>query len=98
MKPSSRYSSRFSPPKNSTAPDLGFPSLTASLKSLAATSRFRANLAKAPHLQFIYPKSRRESKMNKVKVLLVDDEEEFVSALAERLDIRGIEAHVATDG
>jgi DNA-binding NtrC family response regulator len=36
--------------------------------------------------------------MNKVKVLLVDDEEEFVSALAERLDIRGIEAHVATDG
>ncbi len=36
--------------------------------------------------------------MNNVKVLLVDDEEEFVSALAERLDIRGIEAKVATDG
>ena len=36
--------------------------------------------------------------MNKVKVLLVDDEEEFVSALAERLDIRGIEALIATDG
>ena len=36
--------------------------------------------------------------MTKVKVLLVDDEEEFVSALAERLDIRGIEALIATDG
>ena len=36
--------------------------------------------------------------MNKLKVLLVDDEEEFVSALAERLDIRGIEALIATDG
>ncbi|HMA66515.1 MAG TPA: response regulator [Desulfosalsimonadaceae bacterium] len=36
--------------------------------------------------------------MDKLKVLLVDDEEEFVSALAERLDIRGIAAHVATDG
>jgi DNA-binding response OmpR family regulator len=29
-------------------------------------------------------------------VLLVDDEEEFVSALAERLSLRGIEAHWAT--
>ncbi|MFP4225787.1 MAG: response regulator [Desulfobacterales bacterium] len=36
--------------------------------------------------------------MNKLKVLLVDDEEEFVSALAERLDIRGIEAYTASDG
>jgi len=36
--------------------------------------------------------------MNDAKVLLVDDEEEFVSALAERLDIRGIDTRVATDG
>ncbi len=36
--------------------------------------------------------------MSNLKVLLVDDEEEFVSALAERLDIRGIETRVATDG
>jgi DNA-binding response OmpR family regulator len=36
--------------------------------------------------------------MNDAKVLLVDDEEEFVSALAERLDIRGIAASVAGDG
>lgn len=36
--------------------------------------------------------------MSNLKVLLVDDEEEFVSALAERLDIRGIESRVATDG
>jgi len=36
--------------------------------------------------------------MNNAKVLLVDDEEEFVSALAERLDIRGIDTRVATDG
>lgn len=33
-----------------------------------------------------------------MKVLLVDDEEEFVQTLAERLEIRGIRALVATDG
>ena len=32
------------------------------------------------------------------KVLLVDDEEEFVTALAERLELRGFEASVATNG
>jgi len=32
------------------------------------------------------------------KVLLVDDEEEFVTALAERLELRGIEASIATSG
>jgi len=32
------------------------------------------------------------------KVLLVDDEVEFVRTLAERLEIRGIQALVATDG
>jgi DNA-binding response OmpR family regulator len=32
------------------------------------------------------------------KVLLVDDEVEFVRTLAERLQIRGIQALVATDG
>jgi ActR/RegA family two-component response regulator len=32
------------------------------------------------------------------KVLLVDDEEEFVSTLAERLRLRGIEAQAACDG
>ncbi len=31
-------------------------------------------------------------------VLLVDDEEEFISALAERLSFRGIKARTATDG
>ncbi len=36
--------------------------------------------------------------MEKIKVLLVDDEEEFVSTLAERLQLREIEAIVATDG
>ena len=36
--------------------------------------------------------------MKRMKVLLVDDEEEFVSALAERLHLRGIEALTATDG
>lgn len=33
-----------------------------------------------------------------MKVLLVDDEEDFVTALAERLQLRGIEAQIATDG
>ncbi len=36
--------------------------------------------------------------MDALKVLLVDDEEEFVSALAERLQLRGFEALSATDG
>ena len=33
-----------------------------------------------------------------MKILLVDDEEEFVTALAERLQLRGIEVQTATDG
>jgi len=33
-----------------------------------------------------------------MRVLLVDDEVEFVSALAERLNLRGFEAQIATSG
>ena len=33
-----------------------------------------------------------------MKVLLVDDEEEFVKALAERLEIRGMQVEVALNG
>ena len=36
--------------------------------------------------------------MDKLKVLLVDDEEEFVSTLAERLELRNITTLIATDG
>lgn len=36
--------------------------------------------------------------MGRCKVLLVDDEEEFASTLAERLCLRGIEARAAYDG
>jgi len=36
--------------------------------------------------------------METIKVLLVDDEKEFVTTLAERLELRGIQALVATDG
>lgn len=36
--------------------------------------------------------------MDNQKVLLVDDEEEFVSALAERLTLRGLEVETALDG
>ena len=36
--------------------------------------------------------------MDKMRVLLVDDEVEFVSALAERLNLRGFEAQTATSG
>ena len=36
--------------------------------------------------------------MEKMRVLLVDDEVEFVSALAERLNLRGFEAQTATSG
>ena len=31
-------------------------------------------------------------------ILLVDDEEEFISTLAERLSLRGLKARVALDG
>lgn len=36
--------------------------------------------------------------MNGWKVLLVDDEEEFVTTLAERLELRGIDTSIATNG
>jgi DNA-binding NtrC family response regulator len=36
--------------------------------------------------------------MEKMRVLLVDDEAEFVSALAERLNLRGFDAETATSG
>ena len=36
--------------------------------------------------------------MDSYKVLLVDDEEDFVSTLAERLGLRGIQAVFATEG
>lgn len=36
--------------------------------------------------------------MESMKVLLVDDEEEFVHTLAERLQLRGIDALCATEG
>jgi DNA-binding response OmpR family regulator len=36
--------------------------------------------------------------MEPIRVLLVDDEEEFTSALAERLTLRGIETRVAASG
>lgn len=36
--------------------------------------------------------------MNTLKVLLVDDEEQFVTTLAERLQLREIQALTATDG
>jgi DNA-binding NtrC family response regulator len=36
--------------------------------------------------------------MESIRVLLVDDEEEFTSALAERLTLRGIETQAISDG
>ena len=36
--------------------------------------------------------------MEKLRVLLVDDEEEFVTTLAERLQLREIDTVIATDG
>ena len=40
----------------------------------------------------------RDNKMQNLKVLLVDDEEEFVTTLAERLELREIQAQAVTDG
>ena len=36
--------------------------------------------------------------MDPLKVLLVDDEKEFVTTLAERLELRGVQVLIATDG
>jgi DNA-binding NtrC family response regulator len=36
--------------------------------------------------------------MSKLRVLIVDDEEELVSTLAERLELRGVETQICTDG
>ena len=36
--------------------------------------------------------------MDDYRVLIVDDEEELVTTIAERLKIRGIQAQIATDG
>lgn len=36
--------------------------------------------------------------MNTLHVLLIDDEEAFVTTLQERLELRGVEARVALDG
>ena len=36
--------------------------------------------------------------MNNLSVLIVDDEEELVSTLGERLELRGINTQIATDG
>ena len=36
--------------------------------------------------------------MKNLKILLVDDEEEFVTTLAERLELRGLQARVALNG
>jgi len=36
--------------------------------------------------------------MESIRLLLVDDEEDFVSTLAQRLQIRGYEAAIANDG
>lgn len=36
--------------------------------------------------------------MTKPKVLIVDDETDFLEALAERLETRGIDVHTASDG
>jgi DNA-binding response OmpR family regulator len=40
----------------------------------------------------------QEPKLENLKALLVDDEVEFVTTLAERLQIRGIQARTAIDG
>ena len=36
--------------------------------------------------------------MEQLRILLVDDEEDFASTLAERLELRGFQAEVATSG
>jgi len=50
-----------------------------------------------------YPPRKRKERMGdgvmeKLKVLLVDDEMEFVSTLAERLSLRGFDARMALSG
>jgi DNA-binding response OmpR family regulator len=42
--------------------------------------------------------ARREMAMEKIKVLLVDDEVEFVETLSERILMRGLDAEIAFNG
>jgi len=42
--------------------------------------------------------SRKEIKMKEIKVLLVDDEEEFVESLSERIKMRNLDSDIALNG
>ncbi|MBW2669887.1 MAG: response regulator [Deltaproteobacteria bacterium] len=64
-------------------------------KELLATGRkSEANIKNVLHNE----KSERRNKMKEMKVLLVDDEEEFVKALSERMKMRDLESDVALSG
>jgi two-component system, OmpR family, response regulator len=47
---------------------------------------------------FFLPSGKGERTMNKLNILLVDDEVEFITSLAERLALRGFNTLTATDG
>jgi len=51
-------------------------------------------------LQFIFSKNPKQSegKMKNLKILLVDDEVEFVTTLAERLRLREFQTEISADG
>ena len=73
----------------------GFQSPTAWSKNWAGTSLWKAPSAKVPLLLlfFQYVLSTKERlPMNKIKVLIVDDEMEFASPLSERLNLRNFES------
>jgi len=36
--------------------------------------------------------------MDRIKVILVDDEEEYITTLSERMNLRGMETHIAFNG
>lgn len=50
--------------------------------------------------KYIYSKTPKysEDKMKNLKILLVDDENEFIATLAERLRIRGFQSEIANNG
>lgn len=43
-------------------------------------------------------KGKRSQKMKKMKILLVDDEKEFVETLSERMEMRNLESDIALNG
>ena len=91
----------FTTKKGEKAQVWAFPSPTDWSRSSAVIWKSRVKKVRGPGSPFFCRKNhltKRGHSMAICKLLLVDDEVEFVSTLAERLSMRGIEARTANNG